>query len=378
MKRRPVVVFIGAFGGLTGVAPPPGVHGGQLAACRGILESVAAQEVEWLLVDSTMASIPPPPLAIRARAAALRVARVLWLIATRQVDGLLIFTADGASFLEKGVTGMIGRVLGKYVVLAPRSGMLIDDLESGSWAKRQVWRALFRAPQILVCQSWSWAEYFSRKIGRDVRTMKIIRNGVRLLERSSGCRPPSAAKVTFLFMGWLEPFKGPQVLAAAFRLVAQRHPTARLRICGQGTMDRELRESLRAELDAGRVEFMGWVAGDDREASWQQADCLVLPSLREGAPNALLEAMERRLPVIGAAAGAIPDMLQNGELGAVVPPNDIPALASAMAEFVRRPERAAERARRARLYLEENHDLERTAEKWVALFQPMTDNCRVV
>jgi hypothetical protein len=48
-----------------------------------------------------------------------------------------------------------------------------------------------------------------------------------------------------------------------------------------------------------------------------------------------------------------------------------------MEEFLQRPERAAERARRARVFLEEHHDLERTAEKWVELFQPMTEDSRV-
>ncbi len=133
-------------------------------------------------------------------------------------------------------------------------------------------------------------------------------------------------------------------------------------------MDQELREALREEIEVGLVKFSGWVEGEDKDMALQTADCLVLPSLREGAPNVLLEAMERQLPVICAAAGAIPEMLQGGELGGLVPPNDVPALASAMSEFIQQPERAEERAHRARRFLEEHHDLEKTSKAWVELF----------
>lgn len=363
---RPTVVFVGAFGGGSG----RGVYGGQIAACRGILESRAARGIRWLTVDSTMTSIPPPPLWRRAGSAFRRMVRVWGLLGRERVDGMLVFTADGWSFLEKGWLAVLGRMAGVQVVLAPRSGMLIDDLESGPVWRRALWRLLFRAPHLIVCQSESWADFFSKQLGRDPEELPVIRNGVVLPEKAEKHRAmPADGNLRLLYLGWLESFKGPQVLAGAFLRLWQRHPGLHLHICGSGSAEGVLRELLVEPLACGRVSMSGWVEGRTKEAAWTGAGCFVLPSLREGSPNALLEAMAHGVPVIATAVGAVPEILSGGRFGLLVPPGDAGALAEAIEKFLLEPEEAGQRALRALEHLREHHDAERIAGQWTGLFR---------
>jgi glycosyltransferase involved in cell wall biosynthesis len=133
--------------------------------------------------------------------------------------------------------------------------------------------------------------------------------------------PPPAAPVV-LFVGVLERYKGVDVLAEAWPQVAERVPDAVLRVVGDGPL-------------AGTVERLG-VRRDRRLRSEEvaraldEASLLVLPSRSEGLPRIVIEAFCRGRAVVGTAAGGIPDIVEDGVSGLVVPPEDPRALADAL------------------------------------------------
>ncbi|MES2403269.1 MAG: glycosyltransferase [Pseudomonadota bacterium] len=125
----------------------------------------------------------------------------------------------------------------------------------------------------------------------------------------------------------LSPEKNPLGLLDAFAQVSQDVPNAWLVLVGDGSL-REVFE-LRAQQSgtAGRVRLLG--ARSDPERIYPLFDCFVLPSLTEGLPLALLEAMACERAVIATRVGQIATVLE--ELpAAVVPPGNVPALAEAM------------------------------------------------
>ncbi len=118
--------------------------------------------------------------------------------------------------------------------------------------------------------------------------------------------PPRArhdAPVTFGYLGRLDVAKGVPTLVDAF--LAAAIPGARLLIAGDGP----LRASLEARAATG-VELLGWVDGERKEQLFADVDALVVPSeCRELAGLVVLEARARRLPVVGARIGGIPELV---------------------------------------------------------------------
>ena len=124
--------------------------------------------------------------------------------------------------------------------------------------------------------------------------------------------------------------KGITHLIASARSIAQRFPDARFVVAGEGPLKDELQEEIhRADLD--EIFFLaGW--RDDVPNLLSRADIYVLPSLYEGLPNAVIEAMASGTPVIATAVAGTPEIIEKGRSGWLVPPGDPSALAAALTE----------------------------------------------
>ena len=140
-----------------------------------------------------------------------------------------------------------------------------------------------------------------------------------------------------LALGRLSPEKGHATLVDAFQHAAL--PNCRLVLVGDGPCEADLRAAA-APLGEGRVVFAGW--RDDPWACLGAADVFVLPSLREGLPLAVLEALAAGVPVVASAVGGVPGALGHGTCGLLVPPSDVLALSRALIRIAtgRRRDRA--------------------------------------
>jgi glycosyltransferase involved in cell wall biosynthesis len=152
-------------------------------------------------------------------------------------------------------------------------------------------------------------------------------------------------------VGRLETQKGIDVLLAAFAAgAATTARPRRLWIVGEGSQRAALAEQVDALGIASQVRFAGAVH-DAAPYLWG-ADGFALASRWEGLPLALLEAQAAALPVVAAAAGGIPEAIRDGTTGLLVPREDVPALATALARIESEPDLARrlgyEAARQAR------------------------------
>ncbi|RDI74286.1 Glycosyltransferase [Gaiella occulta] len=136
-------------------------------------------------------------------------------------------------------------------------------------------------------------------------------------------QPPTA-----LFVGVLERYKAVDVLADAWRVVAERVPRARLRIVGRGSMAAAV-EELVAELP-GSVEWTPRLSTPQVAAALDDATVLVLPSRSEGLGRVVIEAFCRGRGVVASRVGGIPDLVEDGVSGLLVEPGDADALADAI------------------------------------------------
>jgi glycosyltransferase involved in cell wall biosynthesis len=137
-------------------------------------------------------------------------------------------------------------------------------------------------------------------------------------------RPPAPLPdaPVVLFVGVLERYKGVDVLAEAWPRVATRVPEARLHVVGDGPL-----ADVVQRLDARWDRRLG---SDEVARALDEASLLVLPSRSEGLPRIVIEAFCRGRAVVGTAAGGIPDIVEDGTSGLIVPPEDPDALADAL------------------------------------------------
>lgn len=136
-------------------------------------------------------------------------------------------------------------------------------------------------------------------------------------------------------VGRMSPEKGQGVLLAAFREIAARRQDIHLVLIGDGP-DREWLSGLATEsLPPDRTTILPHQPNLD--ALFRALDIVVIPSLSEGLPNVLLEALAYRKPVVATTVGAIPDVVADGTSALLVAPGNSVALAAALERLLDSP-----------------------------------------
>lgn len=146
-----------------------------------------------------------------------------------------------------------------------------------------------------------------------------------------------------LSIGRLVEKKGLDILIKACALLRERGLNFRAELIGKGPLEPALKAQI-AALDLQRhVMLAGPQPQDAVVAAYRRADVFALPCVvaadgnRDGLPTVLLEAMAMRLPVVSTALTGIPEIVDDGENGLLVPPNDPAALADALGRLLRDP-----------------------------------------
>jgi glycosyltransferase involved in cell wall biosynthesis len=133
-------------------------------------------------------------------------------------------------------------------------------------------------------------------------------------------------------VGRLLPLKGIVHLLRAISTLREDFPDLRLEIVGDGPERTDLQKQIIALGLADIVRFLGWLPEvNSAMAGWQ---IFVQPSLEEGLPVALLEAMAAGLPVIASDVGGIPEIIEEGVTGTLVAPGDPIALSESLREML--------------------------------------------
>lgn len=132
-----------------------------------------------------------------------------------------------------------------------------------------------------------------------------------------------------LFVGVLEAYKNVDGLAEAWRRASPRVPGASLHVVGKGTRT-DVAEALARE----GVRWDAELTSDEIAHALDEAWVLVLPSRSEGMGRVLVEAFCRARAVVGTRAGSIPDLVEDGVSGVLVPPDEPQALADALVEVL--------------------------------------------
>lgn len=163
----------------------------------------------------------------------------------------------------------------------------------------------------VVCLSSLDRDYVVRRFKSARVTLQI--NGVAA-ERFRASRGEARGQRVLFVGGWLD-VKGRRVLPALWSQVMEKFPLARLTVVGSGAAAEQVLAEFK-ERDRASVSIIPHVADEPAMAAHYAAhDLFLMPSLSEGSPLALLEAMASAMPVVAASVGGIPDILTHDTSG---------------------------------------------------------------
>jgi glycosyltransferase involved in cell wall biosynthesis len=140
----------------------------------------------------------------------------------------------------------------------------------------------------------------------------------------------------------------------------------RVMIVGDGPERERIRQAIQSGDLAATVTLTGHLK--DVTPYYEAADGLAIPSLSEGSPNALLEAMAFGVPVVATAVGGIPEIVTNGETALLVPAHDSAAMAAALERLISDPAAAANLAAQARKKVETDYSPEWRAKSLIGIY----------
>ena len=307
---------------------------------RFAVEVAALTRLGPLAAELRAAGIPVTPIGKRLKVDPFALGRLTRLMKAGRFDVVQtwIFAAN--------VYGRIAaRRAGVPIVVTAEMAV---DLWKGR-AQLAIDRYLARTTDRVVGNSNAVVDFYRDRAGVPESRLAMIPSGIDDAEgiappagfdpaatrRSLGL-PPSGPLA--IFVGRLAEQKGVADLIDALDIVQHVEPDLRTLIVGDGPLRDRLRSVASAYTLDDRVKFLGH--RDDAAHLIGLADVLILPSLYEGLPNVVLEAMRRSKPVIATAAPGTTEVVLPGVTGVLVPIRRPPILAAALRDLIRDPDRA--------------------------------------
>lgn len=302
--------------------------------------TLACNEDAAIAPRARAAGVDVRPVPMRANADVPGLIRLANLVRSEKPDVLHAHSSKDAWFAfwfhRRGIP-----------VVRSRHMTLPDTMRRG---RRFIYR---RGCRRLIASAQFIADNMRDSIGVPAGRIDVIGEGVDTEEFQPGDGSafrrefgiPSAAPL-FAIVAMLRGEKGHRTLLHAAREVLRKHPDARFAVVGgpvaSDSIELELREILREKfsgLDPQPVVMTGF--REDIANVMRAIDCLVVPSAEEAQTLVIPQAFATRKPVIGSRVGGIPELVEEGVTGLLIPPQDPAALAAAMGTIIAQPVMAA-------------------------------------
>ncbi|NLO91010.1 MAG: glycosyltransferase [Elusimicrobia bacterium] len=223
-------------------------------------------------------------------------------------------------------------------------------------------RALKHRDDLTLCESAASAEFLISGLGYDSGKVRVVKNGIDTELWAFSEKERAAVRAQFglnegrllIFSnGRLDRQKGFEHLLRAFPAVAEKHPNALLAIAGRGPLEHKLRQIALETGQADRVLFLGQ-RSDIRELLCA-CDIFALPSLWEGLPNSLLEAMSVGRACAASAVDGTRELLEDGVSGLLTEAANSHSIAQALLRLARDEGLRSRLGGQARLHATREH-----------------------
>ena len=226
-----------------------------------------------------------------------------------------------------------------------------------------------RAAFVVAVSSYGRGQLFRWLPRADWRKVKVVHCGLEAAFHD-GLSMPLPDVLRLVCVGRLCQQKGQLLLVEAIGTLARKGLCVELVLAGDGELRFEAERLIARRGLGDRIRITGWIDSARVREEILAARALVLPSLSEGLPVVLMEAMALGRPVLTTYVGGIPELVRHGEHGWLFPAGDVAALAEAIEDCLSRPSAELARMGRAgRMRVLERHAVATEARKLGALFE---------
>lgn len=292
--------------------------------------------------------------------------KLLHIIKSRRIDVIMttLYYAD----IMGALTGKLGGV---------KAVFFWETISSPEWLvpRRLIsYRAAAKLCDKIVSVSKRTADFLieDRKIHPD--KIEIIPYGVDLKKYSNGNDNKIRKKLNIKakekiigMVGRLVTQKGHVYLIDAAEETVKKHPDVKFLIIGEGELRADLEKRVKNSNLENNFIFLG--SRDDVPDLLKAIDIFTLPSLFEGLPNVILEAMASAKPIVATSVDGTKEAVKNGETGILVPPKDPQKLSEALCELLDNPQRALDYGKKSRRRVEKYFSLEQQVKSFENLYE---------
>ena len=196
-------------------------------------------------------------------------------------------------------------------------------------------------------------------------------------------QPKSDGRVHLFTVARLVEKKGVEYAIRAVARILKKHPQIEYKIAGDGPLKDQLNELVETLNLSDHVKLLGWKQQAEIVKLMAEADILLAPSVtsqdgdQEGIPVVLMEALAQGLPVLSTWHSGIPELIQDGKSGFLVPERDADALTEKLAYLLEHPQEWPQMGRAGRDYVEKHYDINILNDQLVLLYQQLLERVNV-
>ncbi len=325
------LLIVGSF-----PSPDQKIYGGIAKSCKILIESETFKKYKIQTIDSSQSN-PSPILIIRLINATTRILKLLYKLIFNKPKSILIFCSDGFSAVEKGLMIILSRLFNVRVLIFPRAGNLIKQVNNSKLFKALI-KFMFSNANLFLSQGNKWAQFAEDILKLNTEKIKIAHNWTAtddLIKIGMSKKiDQNNTRLKLLFVGWLEKEKGVNEILQVLKRLNEKKYNFTMTFIGDGKMKTKATKFIQKNNLSEKVVIKGWLDRMDIYNYYKNSDIFLLPSWIEGMPNSLIEALASAIPTIVTPVGVIPDYLNDKENALFIPPKNVNALEEALKQLL--------------------------------------------